>query len=213
MKQLSWARGGGAPAAVPVEHTAVCLQRERSRSTRAGLLPRARAPHPLIHTTNCTFALYLSLVPPPTPCNPFNSLSLPIFRLLSRSPPMFLHGGKNKPPYSNARRSNLLQWEGRTHSSWHAIVNLAALENVYLDFQCHTFLGCCFFSLFHSRMVPLCGRVQCSAHFPGPSASLSCKRFIISRHERNGSYLGPRKVHVTIITLVLICLNPSEMCF
>lgn len=68
MKQLSWARG--APAAIPVEHIAVCLQRERSRSTRAGLSPRVRAPHPLIHTTNCTLALSLSLVPPQRPAIP-----------------------------------------------------------------------------------------------------------------------------------------------
>lgn len=66
----------------------------------------------------------------PTPCNPFNSLSLTLASNVFTQ-------WENKLPYSNARRSNLLQWEGirdeeerggRTHSSWHAIVNLAALE-------------------------------------------------------------------------------------
>lgn len=37
----------GAPAAVPVEHTVVCLRRERSRFARVGLLPHVHALPPL----------------------------------------------------------------------------------------------------------------------------------------------------------------------
>lgn len=44
----------GAPAAVPVEHTAVCLRRERSRSARSGLLPRIRALPPVQPLTPLT---------------------------------------------------------------------------------------------------------------------------------------------------------------
>lgn len=43
--------------------------------------------------------------------NPCNFLSYPNFRLPSPTSWMFLHRGKNKPPYSNARCSNLQQLE------------------------------------------------------------------------------------------------------
>lgn len=98
MKVLSWAKG--APAAVPVEHTAVCLRRERSWSALAGLLPRVRglslrnASYIPLTAHLLFFVCVCSLHALPRACSPCNSHSFLIYRLPSPSPSMFLHTGK-----------------------------------------------------------------------------------------------------------------------
>lgn len=149
------------------------------------LRPCAPPPtQPHIHTTNCTFTLFLSLMLPHRP-------TIPLILPHSQIPLNVFTQRENKPPYIPTPDSQIsplvrvwfraLVWssEGRKRARQPTCnCKLICLENVYLDTQCHTFLGCCCFSPCSHRMVPLWARVQ---HFPGPSASLSSKCFIIPR--------------------------------
>lgn len=120
----------------------------------------------LIHTANCTFALFFacSLHASPRACSPCNSHSFLIYRLPSPSPSMFLHTGKinhligtpsAEISCSRGRRFGSLVMTGRGEDEPTCNCKLNCLGNVYLHIPCHTFLGCCCFALLGYRMVLL----------------------------------------------------------
>lgn len=128
----------GAPAAVPVEHMAICLQRVHTWSNQPGLLPHVRV-LPLVTSYTyrklhiCSFLVSHAAS---QLYNPFNSLMPNLSSPFTLTWNVFTQS-ENKPPYTNARHSNLLHLEcaskalrmkRRVHSSLYAIVNLAALE-------------------------------------------------------------------------------------
>lgn len=112
----------------------------------------------LMHTTHYIFTFLGGSYAFPQAYNPCNSHLFPIFRLLLPSAWMFFTQRKNKPPHSKARHwCGALVMKGERRKSRLPTCNckLSCLGNVYLDIQCHTFLGCCCFSLLDHRMVPL----------------------------------------------------------
>lgn len=145
MKQLSWAfRGPWTHSCLFAEGAlAVCL---------SWLVPPCLCTtfQHLAHTSNCTSTLSgPSRIP-----TALNSVSLLISGPPSRSPGMFSQRGKinRRALTSGDRISSHLSRLGR--SDRRGVVRKSStchckrcfLGNVYLDFQCHTFLGCYCFS-------------------------------------------------------------------
>lgn len=111
----------------------------------------------LIHTTHCIFTLFCVLCLP-TALQPLQFSLIPNLSSAFTFTVNVFTQRENKPPYSKARHwCGALVMKGERRKSRLPTCNckLSWLGNVYLDIQCHTFLGCCCFSLLDHRMVPL----------------------------------------------------------
>lgn len=136
MKQLSWARG---PPLQFLSNTwlSVCKGSIHGQTNLACCPMSVCSPFVTSYTYRklhiCSF---LVSHPNPQLYNPFNSLMPSLSSPFTLTWNVFTQS-ENKPPYTNARHSNLLHLEcaskalrtkRRVHSSLYATVNLAALE-------------------------------------------------------------------------------------
>lgn len=171
-------------------HGPVCLLRETSRSAHPGWFPPHAPANPQTRTTNCTFILFLSPSPLPTP--------LQSLKFFTPNLPVCLHPGlecfctegkinrRCGPQTSSHLRSEAV-FRPLRDERWQAAVTLQMFT--------------CTSSVVHpwGVDVSLAGFEEWSLcewglqHLHSCSASLSPRCLIISQHVGNRSYLGPPK--------------------